>query len=69
MTLLPLLNFLRKESYVIHLKIVSWIYKQLKNVVLNPKAYSILLEQVQVSTQHTVHSAAVSRISNPKQWA
>ena len=59
-----------KKRVVHHsLKIVSWIYKQLKIAVLNPKAYSILLEQVQVSTQHTVHSAAVSRISGPKQWA
>lgn len=59
-----------KKRVVHHsLKIVSWIYKQLKIAVLNPKAYSILLEQVQVSIQHTVHSAAVSRISSPKQWA
>ena len=68
MTYSALLNVLRKAAHH-SLKIVSWIYKQLKNVVLNPKAYSILLEQVQVSTQHTVHSAAVSRISSPKQWA
>ena len=59
---------LRKAAHH-SLKIVSWIYKQLKIAVLNPKAYSILLEQVQVSIQHTVHSAAVSRISCPKQWA
>ena len=66
MTHLAFLNALRKA--VNHsLKIVSWIYKQLKIAVLNPKAYSILLEQVQVSIQHTVHSAAVSRISSLKQ--
>ena len=68
MTYTALLIALRKAVHH-SLKIVSWIYKQSKNVVLNPKAYSILLEQVQVSTQHTVHSAAVSRISSPKQWA
>ena len=68
MTHSALLNALRKAAHHL-LKIVSWIYKQLKIAVLNPKAYSILLEQVQVSIQHTVHSAAVSRISCPKQWA
>ncbi len=61
MTHSALPNFLRKESYVIHLKIVSWIYKQLKNVVLNPKAYSILLEQVQVST--SAYGSFRSRLS------
>ena len=68
MTYSALLNALRKATHH-SLKNVSWIYKQHKIAVLNPKAYSILLEQVQVSTQHTVHSAAVSRISSPKQWA
>ena len=66
MTHSALLNEPRKAAHH-SLKIVSWIYIQHKNVVLNPKAYSILLEQVQVSTQHTVHSAAVSRISSLKQ--
>ena len=66
MTYSALLNALRKATHH-SLKIVSWIYKQLKIVILNPKAYSILLEQVQVSTQHTVHSASVSRISSLKQ--
>ena len=68
MTHSALLSALRKATHHL-LKIVSWIYKQLKIAVLNPKAYSILLEQVQVSIQHTVHSANVSRISSPKQWA
>ena len=68
MTHSALLNAIRKAAHH-SLKIVSWIYKQHEIIVLNPKAYSILLEQVQVSTQHTVHSAAVSRISSPKQWA
>ena len=68
MTYSALLNTLRIAVHHSP-RIVSWIYKQLKIVVLNPNAYSILLEQVQVSTQHTVHSAAVSRISSPKQWA
>ena len=68
MTQSALLNALRKATHHL-LKIVSWIYKQLKIAVLNPKAYSILLEQVQVSIQHTVHSVAVSRISSPKHWA
>ena len=68
MTHSALLSALRKATHH-SLKIVSWIYKQPKIAVLNPKAYSILLERVQVSIQHTVHSAAVSRISSPKQWA
>ena len=67
MTQSTLLNALRKAAHHSLKKIVSWIYKQTKIVVLNPNAYSILLEQVQVSTQHTVHSAAVSRISSLKQ--
>ena len=66
MTHSALLSALRKATHH-SLKIVSWIYKQLKIAVLNPKAFSILLEQVQVSIQHTVHSAAVSRISSLKQ--
>ena len=69
MTQLTLLNSLRKESYIIHLKSFHGFINILKTNVLNPKAYSILLEQVQVSTQHTVHTAAVSRISSPKQRA